>query len=217
MWHTWIFLVLIRGPLERLLTWETVFTKSFNKAMIILPRLLRENKKCFRNIYAPVVHNSRLSSLYKQNLSEASRQEIKIYKVDKTVGSKSGLNLTFEQVTWNQQGSSTHWGQPLHQVWYWSSEGVRRYWADKTVGSKEWFDLDLICEVKINRDHLLVEGNPCTKFGIDQVKGSNDIERTRQWAQKSGLTMTFEQVTWKSIGIIYSLRATPAPSLVLIK
>ena len=27
-------------------------------------------------------------------------------------------------------------------------------------------------------DHLLTEGNPCTKFGIDQVKGSKDIERT---------------------------------------
>ena len=38
-----------------------------------------------------------------------------------------------------------------------------------------------------------------------------------QSARKSGLTLTFEHVTWKSIGIIYSLRATPAPSLVLIK
>ena len=59
--------------------------------------------------------------------------------------------------------------------------------------------------------------NPCTKFGIDQVKGSKDIKRTTQWAEKSGLTLTFEHVTLKSIGIIYSLRATPAPSLVLIK
>ena len=65
------------------------------------------------------------------------------------------------------------WLQPLHQVWYWSSEGVKRYWADNTLGSKEWFDLDLwTCDLKINRDHLLIEGNPCTKFGIDQVKGS---------------------------------------------
>ena len=51
--------------------------------------------------------------------------------------------------------------------------------------------------LKINRDHLLIEGNPCTKFGIDQVKGSKDIERTTQWAQKSGLTLTFEHVTLK--------------------
>ena len=37
--------------------------------------------------------------------------------------------------------------------------------------------------LKINRDHLLIEGNPCTKFGIDQVKGSKDIERTTHGLQ----------------------------------
>ena len=51
--------------------------------------------------------------------------------------------------------------------------------------------------LKINRDHLLIKGNPCTKFGIDQVKGSKDIARTTQRAQKSGLTLTFEHVTLK--------------------
>ena len=71
------------------------------------------------------------------------------------------------------------WLQPLHQVWYWSSEGVKRYWADNTLGSREWFDLDLwTCDLKINRDHLLIEVNHCTKFGFDQVKGSKYIERT---------------------------------------
>ena len=84
--------------------------------------------------------------------------------------------------------------------------------------SKEWFDLALwTCDLKIDMDHLLVEGNPCTKFGIEQVKGSKDIEWTTQWAEKSDLTLTFEHVTWKSVGIIYSLRATPVPSLILIK
>ena len=69
------------------------------------------------------------------------------------------------------------------------------------MGWEEWFDLDLdlwTCDLKINRDYLLIEGNPCTKFGIDQVKGSKDIERTTLWAEKSGLTLTFEHVTWKS-------------------
>ena len=51
--------------------------------------------------------------------------------------------------------------------------------------------------LKINRDHLLIEGNPCTKFGIDQLKGSKDIERTTHWTEKSGLTLTFEHVTLK--------------------
>ena len=86
--------------------------------------------------------------------------------------------------------------QPLHQVWYWSSEGVKRYSVDNTVDWEEWFDLDLwTCDLKINRDHLLIEGNPYTKFGIDQVKGSKDIERKTFWAEKSGLTLTFDHVT----------------------
>ena len=86
-------------------------------------------------------------------------------------------------------------------------------WAEKSGLTLTFEHVTL----KINRDHPLIEGNPCTKFGIDQVKGSKDIERTTQWAEKNGLTLTFEHVTSKSIGIIYSLRATPAPSLVLIK
>ena len=49
---------------------------------------------------------------------------------------------------------------------------------------------------------------PCTKFGIDQMKWSQDSERTTLWAEKSYLTLTFKHVTWKSIRIIYSLRAT---------
>ena len=85
------------------------------------------------------------------------------------------------------------------------------------MGWEELFDLDLwTCDLKINRDHLLIEGNTCTKFGIDQVKGSKDIERTTHSTGKSVLTLTFEHVTWKSLRIIYSLRATSAPSLVLI-
>ena len=118
----------------------------------------------------------------------------------------------------NQQVSSTCWAQHLHQVWYWSSEGIKGYWADNTVSWEEWFDLDLwTCDLEINKDQLLIEGKFCTKFCNDQVKRSKDIERTTHWAEKSDLTLTFEYVTWKSIGIIYSLRATLAPSLVLIK
>ena len=67
---------------------------------------------------------------------------------------------------------------------------------DNTLGSEEYFDLYLwTCALKINRDHLLIDVNPCTKFGIDQVKGSKDIKRTTHWAEKSGLTLTLEHVT----------------------
>ena len=64
------------------------------------------------------------------------------------------------------------------------------------MGCEEWFDLDLLtCDLQIHRDHLLIKGNPFTKFCIDQVKGSKDIEWATQWAEKSGLTLTFEHVT----------------------
>ena len=89
---------------------------------------------------------------------------------------------------------------------------------DNTLDSKEWFYLDLwTCDLKINRGHLLFNRNPCTEFGIDQVKESNDVERKIQWTEKSGLTLTYEHVTWKLIVIIYSLMATPSLSFVLIK
>ena len=43
------------------------------------------------------------------------------------------------------------------------------------------------------------------------------LDNLKHWVQKSGLTLTFEHVIWKSIGIIYLLGATPAPSLVSTK
>ena len=131
---------------------------------------------------------------------------------------KSGSTLTFEHVTWKSIGLNYSLRATLAPSLVLIKRGVKRYWADNTVGREEWFDLDLCtCDLKINRDLLLIGCNPFTKFGIDQVKVSKDIERTTQWAEKSGLTITFEHVTWKSIGIIYSLRATPALSLVLTK
>ena len=39
-----------------------------------------------------------------QNLSEASKQGIKIYKVDTLCALKIGLTMTFEHVTWNSMG-----------------------------------------------------------------------------------------------------------------
>ena len=104
---------------------------------------------------------------------------------------KSGLTLTFEQVTWKSIGIIYSLRATPASSLVLISEGVKRYWADKTVGSKEWFDLDLwTCDLKINRDHLLMEGSPCTKSGIDQVKGSKDIKILS--GQDSGL----KRVVW---------------------
>ena len=67
------------------------------------------------------------------------------------------------------------------------------------------------CKIQV---YLLCRSKTCTK---QVTKGLKYIKWTTHWAQKSSLTLTFEHVTWKSIGIIYSLRATPVPSMVLIK
>ena len=62
--------------------------------------------------------------------------------------------------------------------------------ADNILGSKEWFDLDLwtyMYDLNINRDHHW--GQPLQQvWGIDQVKGSNDIERTTLDLQTERLT-----------------------------
>ena len=68
------------------------------------------------------------------------------------------------------------------------SKGLK-YIKLTTHWAQEWFDLDLwTCDLKINMDHLLTEGNPCTKFGIDQMKGSKDIEWTTFGLQTDRLT-----------------------------
>ena len=67
------------------------------------------------------------------------------------------------------------------------------------------------CKIQV---YLLWRSKTCPK----QVsKGLKYIKWTTHWAQKSCLTLAFEHVTLKSIGIIYLLMATPAASLVLIK
>ena len=81
----------------------------------------------------------------------------------------------------------------IHFYWH----GNKRYWANKTWSTDRPTDRPIYRPT-----------DSCTT--IDQVKGSKEIERTIQWAEKSGFTLTFEHVIWKSIGII-------ASSLVLIK
>ena len=54
------------------------------------------------------------------------------------------------------------------------SKGLK--YTKRTLGTREWFDLDLCTfDLKINRYHLHIEG----KFEIDQRKGSKDIEQTQ--------------------------------------
>ena len=125
----------------------------------------------------------------------------------------SGLTLTFEQVTWKFIGIIYLLGPTTAP-----SEGVKRYWADKHSWPRRVVWLWPMNMWPENQSGSSTHwGQPLYQVGIDQVKGSKDIKLTTQWVEKSGLTLTFKYLTWKSIGIIYLLWATPSLSLVLIK
>ena len=71
--------------------------------------------------------------------------------------------------------------------------------------------MTLWCKIQV---YLLSRSETCPKQVSKRLKY---IKLKTHWAQKSGLNLIFNHVTWKSIGIIYSLGAAPAPNLVLIK
>ena len=71
-------------------------------------------------------------------------------------------------------------------------------------------------DLKINRDHLLIKDYLPTKFEASGAKRSWVIPCTR-WSKLAWpLTLTFDLLTWISIGIIYSPRTIYLPSLKLL-
>ena len=79
------------------------------------------------------------------------------------------------------------------------------------------FDLDLWpTDLNIDRGHLLTKDYLPTKFEASGAKCSWVISCTR-WSKLAWpLTLTFDLLTWKSIGIIYSPRTIYLPSLKLL-
>ena len=84
-------------------------------------------------------------------------------------------------------------------------------------GEVEWHDLDLWpTDLNINRGHLLIKDYLPTKFEASGAKRSWVISCTR-WSKLAWpLTLTFDLLTWISIGIIYSPRTIYLPSLKLL-
>ena len=78
-------------------------------------------------------------------------------------------------------------------------------------------DLDLWpTDLNINRDHLLTKDYLPTKFEASGAKRSWVINCTR-WSKLAWpLILTFDLLTWKSIGIIYLPRTMYLPSLKLL-
>ena len=80
------------------------------------------------------------------------------------------------------------------------------------------FDLDLWhTDLNINRDHLLVKDYLPTKFEASEAKHSWVISCTR-WSKLAWpFTLTFDLLTWISIGVISASRTTYLPSLKLLR
>ena len=78
------------------------------------------------------------------------------------------------------------------------------------------FDLDLwLTDLTINRDHLLIKDYLPTKFEGCGEKRCWVIRCTRFERLRWPLTLTFDLLTWLSIGIIYSSKTINLPSLKL--
>ena len=71
-------------------------------------------------------------------------------------------------------------------------------------------------DLNVNRDHLLIKDYLPTKFEASGAKRSRVIRCTRLERLTWPLTLTFDLLTWLSIGIIYSSRTIYLPSLKLL-
>ena len=116
-----------------------------------------------------------------------------------------------------QWGSSTHQGLYTYQVWSFWGKVLLSYPLHKIWKTDMTFDLDLWpTDLTINRDHLLVKDYLPTKFEASGAKRSWVIRCTRFGRLTWPLTLTFDLLTWLSIGIIYSSRTIYLPSLKLL-
>ena len=130
---------------------------------------------------------------------------------------------------------------PLHKVWKtdmtfdlptWLSIGI--IFSSRTIylpslkllgqsvvelsiaqGLEDWHDL-WPTNLTINRDHLLIKDYLPTKFEASGAKRCWVIRCTRFGRLTWPLTLTFDLLTWLSIGIIYSSRTIYLPSLKLL-
>ena len=94
---------------------------------------------------------------------------------------------------------------------------AKRYWVISCTRSRMTFDLDVWpTDLNINKGHLLMKDYLPTKFEASGAKRSWVISCTRWSKLVCSLTLTFDLLTWKSIGIIYSPRTIYLPSLKLL-
>ena len=113
--------------------------------------------------------------------------------------------------------SCTDQGLSTYQVWSFWGKALLSYPLHKVWETDMTFDLDLRpTDLTINRDHLLIKDYLPTKFEASGAKRCWVIRYTRFERLTWPLTLTFDLLTWLSIGIIYSSRTIYLPSLKLL-
>ena len=116
-----------------------------------------------------------------------------------------------------QKGSSTHQGLSTYHVWSLWGKVLLSYPLHKVWETDMTFDLDLWpIDLTINRNHLLIKDYLTTMFEACGAKRCWVIHCTRFGRLTWPLTLTFDLLTWLSIGIIYSSRTIYLPSLKLL-
>ena len=125
------------------------------------------------------------------------------------------LTLTFDLLTWISIGviysSRTIYLPSLKLL------GQSVLELSVTQGEEDWHVLwPWPTDLNINRGHLLIQDYLSTKFEASGAKRSWVISCTR-WSRLAWpLTLTFDLLTWISIGVIYSSRTIYLPSLKLL-
>ena len=127
------------------------------------------------------------------------------------------FTLTFDLLTWRSIGVI----YSSRTIYIPSLKLLRQSILELSVAQGEltWHDLwpwPLTYWPVFNRGHLLIKDYPPTKFEASGAKRSWVISCTR-WSKLAWpLTLTFDLLTWKSIGIIYLPRTIYLPSLKLL-
>ena len=123
------------------------------------------------------------------------------------------LTLTFDLLTWLSIGII----YSPRTIYLPSLKLVGQSVVELTVeqGLRDWHDLSP-SDLAINRDHVLIKDYLPTKFEASRAKCCWVIRCTRFERLTWPLTLTFDILTWLSIGIIYSSRTIYLPSLKLV-
>ena len=122
---------------------------------------IMENKKCFRNIYAP--HGAKFRLIFSVEAKPVRSKYARDFK-NIQCGQHSCLTLTFKHVTWN-----------------------------------------------------LLRATPAPSVVLIKWRGQKILSGQLSGLKRVVWPWPLNMWPWKAIAIIYSLRATPAPSLELIK